>query len=395
MVFHHFLFGLCVGCLSFLPFQEAWGDTPLFIYKSGTAYGFINATGDVVIEAQYVGVKEFREGLAAINVNDNLSLGQWGYIDRLGHMVIAPQYWLATSFHEGLAAVLPTGGVNWVYIDTTGQEVINRLTEKKPFIYGAQPFKNGVACVEASKDRTAFKRTEGFQTQKRTGQKGMWGFVNASGRVIALDFDHAMSFVEGFAVVEKDGKYGYVTPDGKFAILPKFEKANSFSEGLACVQVKNKYGYINAVGEFVVEPVYDLGGSFSEGFARVKTKGKYGFIDALGQVVIAPIYDRVLGFSEGYAVVAQNGKYGFVDVSGKLLGDKTFDFAQDFSEGLAAVKVDGKWGYIDAAGQWIIDPQFDLIQSFDQGLARVGWGRSWADAKWGYVDKLGNLVDRE
>lgn len=395
MVIRKILFGLCMGCLSLLPFQEARGEEPLFIYKSGTAYGFINAMGEEVISAQYVGVKAFHEGLAAVNVNDNLSLGQWGYIDRLGKMVITPQYWLASSFHEGLAAVMPTGGVNWVYIDTTGQEMISRLTEQKPFIYGAQPFKNGVACVEAAKDRTAFKRTEGFQTQKRTGQKGMWGFVNASGHVISLDFDHAMSFVEGVAVVEKDGKFGYVTPDGQFAIPPQYGKAGSFSEGLACVLVKNKYGYINTAGDFVVDPVYDLGGSFSEGFARVKTKGKYGFIDASGQMVIDPVYDRALGFSEGFAVVIQNGKYGFVDVSGKLLGEQTFDFAQDFSEGLAAVKVGSKWGYIDTTGTWVIEAQFDLIQSFDQGLARVGWGRSWADAKWGYVDRLGHLVYRE
>jgi len=395
MVLRKLLLVLNMGCLLFLSFHDVCGEEPLFIYKSGTAYGFINATGEVVIQAQYVGVKEFREGLAAVNVNDDLSLGQWGYIDRLGNMVIAPQYWLASSFHEGLAAVLPTGGVNWVYINTASQEVISRLTEKKPFIYGAQPFKNGVACVEAAKDRTAFKRTEGFQTKKRTGQKGMWGFVDASGRVIALDFDHAMSFVEGLAVVEKDGKFGYVTPDGAFAIVPQFEKAGSFSEGLACVQVKNKYGYINRVGEFVVEPVYDLGGSFSEGFARVKTKGKYGFIDTLGHVVIDPVYDRALGFSEGFAVVVQNGEYGFVDASGKLLGDAMFEFAQDFSEGLAAVKVDGKWGYMDGTGKWIIEAQFDLIQSFDQGLARVGWGRSWADAKWGYVESNGSVVFKE
>ncbi|MGA1195902.1 MAG: WG repeat-containing protein [Candidatus Latescibacterota bacterium] len=395
MMLRKLLWGLCLGCLSFLSLQDVGGEEPLFIYKSGTSYGFINAMGHVVIDAQYVGVKEFQEGLAAVNVNDDMSLGQWGYIDPLGNMVIEPQYWLASSFSEGLAAVLPTGGVNWSYIDATGKVLISRLTEKKPFIYGAQPFKNGVACVEAAKDRTAFKRTEGFQSKKRTGQKGMWGFVDALGRVIALDFDHAMSFVDGLAVVEKDGKIGYVTPDGVFAIVPQFEKASSFSEGLACVQIKNKYGYINTSGKFVIEPIYDLGGSFSEGFARVKTKGKYGFVDATGNMVIAPVYDRALGFSEGFAVVVQNGKYGHLDRSGKMLADQVFDFAQDFSEGLAAVKVGDKWGYVDEMGNMVIEPQFDLIASFHEGLARVGWGRSWADAKWGYVDRMGKLVYRE
>ncbi len=180
-------FKVCLHFLIVLVFTTSvYAEEPLFIYKSGKKFGFIDQKGTEVIEAKYVAVKPFEEGLAAINVNDELSLGLWGYIDRKGKMLIEPQYWLASSFSEGLAGVLPSGGTNWSYINPTGQVVFDRLTDKKPFIYGAQSFNKGIACVEAATDRTAFKRTQDLQGKKTKGKKGMWGFVDKSGKVIAL-----------------------------------------------------------------------------------------------------------------------------------------------------------------------------------------------------------------
>ncbi|MEI6157440.1 MAG: WG repeat-containing protein [Atribacterota bacterium] len=47
------------------------------------------------------------------------------------------------------------------------------------------------------------------------------------------------------AIIEKDGRFGYVNNKGKEIIKPQYEKADFFSEGLAAVRVKGKYGYIN------------------------------------------------------------------------------------------------------------------------------------------------------
>lgn len=374
--------------------NNACADSPLFVFKSGKLFGFMDATGQVVVPAKYVGVKDFAEDLAAVNINDASSMGQWGFINRQGKEVIAPQFWLANSFQEGLAGVMTQGGIDWVYIDQTGQIVIDRLTDEKPYIYAAQPFKNGIACVEAAKDRTAFKRTKGFSNE-RSGQKGMWGFVDRTGEVIALEFDWATSFVDSLAVVLKDGKFGYVKPDGSWAIEPKFDRANSFSEGLACVQIKEKYGYVNQLGDMVIPLQYDLAGNFSEGLARVRVDGEYGFIDDAGAWMIAPQFDRVMAFSGGFAVVVRNGKYGYVDKTGTFIKEPMLQYGQAFSEGVAAVKVDGLWGYMDGTGQVVIAPQFDLAQSFENGLARVGWGRSWGDAKWGYINRDGQMIFRE
>jgi len=48
--------------------------------------------------------------------------GKWGYIDTTGKVVIQPQFVKARFFREGLAAVMV--GIKWGYIDTTGKIVI-------------------------------------------------------------------------------------------------------------------------------------------------------------------------------------------------------------------------------------------------------------------------------
>ena len=68
-------------------------------------------------------------------------------------------------------------------------------------------------------------------------------------------------------------------------IAPQFSYAADFSEGLAVVQQNGRYGYINPQGEWIVEPQYANAGRFSEGHARVQIGPRWGFIDAEGTVL--------------------------------------------------------------------------------------------------------------
>ena len=68
-------------------------------------YGFIDKTGQMVIEPQFIDVHDFTEGLAAVRVfKDGEHL--WGFIDRTGKMVIEPQWDDALFFVNGLCLVI-------------------------------------------------------------------------------------------------------------------------------------------------------------------------------------------------------------------------------------------------------------------------------------------------
>jgi WG containing repeat len=76
-------------------------------------WGYIDASGEFVIQPRFHGARGFSEGLAAVEVGE-----KWGFIDPKGEFVIQPQYDDATEFKMGLAAVAV--GDRWIYIDHSG-----------------------------------------------------------------------------------------------------------------------------------------------------------------------------------------------------------------------------------------------------------------------------------
>jgi len=109
-----------------------------FYYERGT-WGFIDKTGKVVIPPQFDWAMEFSEGLAAVEIRtetrtpnpkggvDIGTISKWGYINPTGEMVIQPQFDSAGTFKNGLAQVTIEGD-SWQdrtsgYIDKTGKYV--------------------------------------------------------------------------------------------------------------------------------------------------------------------------------------------------------------------------------------------------------------------------------
>ena len=67
-------------------------------------WGFVNKSGETVINPQFDHAGGFVEGLAPVR------MGRWGYVDASGQMQINPQFDKADVFSEGLAAVKFGGG---------------------------------------------------------------------------------------------------------------------------------------------------------------------------------------------------------------------------------------------------------------------------------------------
>lgn len=200
-----------------------------------------------------------------------------------------------------------------------------------------------------------------------------------------------------FGIIYKPGKWGYLDKDGKAVIHPQFDYALPFSEGLAIVGVNDKLGFIDKTGRIIIKPTFAPPvGNFHEGLAVVNSGGKYGYIDKTGNMVIQPQFRWVGDFSEGLATVNVSGKqgYGYIDKSGKLVIRSQFDQANPFSEGVAAVLKKGKWGYIDKTGKTVIARRFDAAWPFAEGLARVREEPCRNRCEEGYIDKTGTIVIR-
>ncbi len=105
---------------------------------------------------------------------------------------------------------------------------------------------------------------------KFSDKYGFVGVIKQKRVFINPQFDYAGNFYEGLAVVEQEGKQGYIDTTGEFAIPPHFDKAHDFSEGLARVKTDNKYGYIDKEGRFVISPQFDDASDFRDQYAKVK-----------------------------------------------------------------------------------------------------------------------------
>jgi hypothetical protein len=82
--------------------------------------GYLNTKGKWGIEPQFDGLKDFSEGLAAVNLGAKCGMGgKWGYITKEGKFAIPLKFLFAGQFHDGRACVTEKDGEQEV-IDKTG-----------------------------------------------------------------------------------------------------------------------------------------------------------------------------------------------------------------------------------------------------------------------------------
>jgi hypothetical protein len=56
---------------------------------------------------------------------------------------------------------------------------------------------------------------------------------------------------------QRDGQWGFITPDGKVAVDFRFGGVQAFSEGLAAVQLGRRWGFIDRRGRFMIPAQFD------------------------------------------------------------------------------------------------------------------------------------------
>ncbi|MEZ4826489.1 MAG: WG repeat-containing protein [Bacteroidia bacterium] len=169
-------------------------------------------------------------------------------------------------------------------------------------------------------------------------------------------------FIEGLALVEYRGKYGFV--DSAVSLMGIiYQDARPFSEGLAAVRMNNQWGFINRRQEMIIPYQYDNAKSFRQRLASVKSVGKWGVIDTQGNVVIPFTYEQPVEFEdiarlrnqEPWAVVYVDGKYQYINRKGEpMLKGMKFQYAENFSsDNRARVKRYEQWFQIDREGNCI------------------------------------------
>lgn len=106
-----------------------------------------------------------------------------------------------------------------------------------------------------------------------------------------------------------------------WVVPPQYDDVSkAFKENLAMVEVNGKVGFIDVYNRFVIQPSFDAGidlDGFSHGLAAVASKGLWGFVNKEGAWVIKPEYEDADNFNDNYvAAVKKDGKWGVIDMNG-------------------------------------------------------------------------------
>lgn len=248
-------------------------------------------------------------------------------------------------------------------------------------------------------------------------------------------------FYEGLAIVEVDGKFGFINRENDVVIEPKYYNVNDFHNGIALVQdnmfslayfintkgeiilmnrkfgvseyneglinckslTEKKWGFVDISNNFIIPPMYDYTSSFYEGMAaiiptligeKVNKKQFYGFVNKNNEVVIPPNFKIANGhFSEGLCCIWENGN-GYIDTKGAIVIPCEYLVGENFSDGLASVqlKKNKKQGFINKDGKMVIKPKFEHVESFENGIAKVTIGKDYSVYKDGYINKDGDYI---
>lgn len=244
------------------------------------------------------GLSSFHEGLAPVSNARGI-----GYIDKTGEWVVEPKYRNAGYFYEGRAWVA-NQDERVGFIDRLGREVVDLQ------YVTVGNFQDGMAMV-------------GIQNGRTRGI--LAGFIDKSGReVVKPQYEEVFDFSGGLAGVIRDGKLGFIDATGREIISPQYDYDDrdaykpEFIDGLARVGKRSEhireleYGYIDETGKEVVSLRYLNIGLFHEGLAWVDNGSNYGYVTKSGVEIVKPRYWRVGDFSEGLAPVYIDGAWGYI-----------------------------------------------------------------------------------
>lgn len=159
----------------------------------------INKNGDVVVTIkQALDVGPIYEGYAWFS-ND---YEKWGFIDKSGNKVIQPKFGHVSIFQDGLARVKTDKEGKWGFIDKTGVEII-------PMKYDdAGSFEEGLASVNVGLK---------YGSEGELVSRGKTGFIDKTGKVIIpLKYDSywGMVFKNGLALVTLNDEQFYIDKNG-------------------------------------------------------------------------------------------------------------------------------------------------------------------------------------
>lgn len=309
-----------VGCT-----PEIWDKIEGYIPYANleVRYGFVNESGDWVIEPIYLSARDFSNGFAFIHHNgkgfyinerneilgkayfdsgEDFNLfgapvheaGYAGYISDGGAYIIKPKYIRAYPIVNGFALVNEYGGSDYSYINLNSQESIINFSHI-----------GDIDINFASGDSSLLPYF---------CEDGKWGFINEIGELILpCEHDAVRIFSEGKAGVAKtqnsgDLLWNYIDTKGKRISSYEYSLVSDYKYGLTSVmKMKNNsetYYLLDDKGKKVTNKEYVIEPEIGSEYTFVMENWDEGYYIGPNKTVVKAVGKKIT-----HGCPFQNGKF--------------------------------------------------------------------------------------
>lgn len=368
-----------------------FNDDGLAIAMAEGKCGIINAKGNWIFQPVYVNIRPFVRDELAIAVGEN---GKMGVVNRKGDWILKPEI-------DTIRPIITIDGIDthtrFGRIDRQGRRGYSHFDGRWRVTY-----LNGYEAADGEKAYLASKAAAAVWPALAVVD-GKYGYISSQGQwAVKPTLDDAKPFnANGLASVKKGGKYGLMDANGAWVCPPKFDEIGyhnngQFSSyGLAIAKVDGKVGYIGIKGTWAIQPYLEYCHDFQDcGLAWARTqKGPDGILDARGNWVVSPgdyTIQHVYA-SAGVIKVYENSKYGMLSLSGETIFPLQFD-ALNHLDGsdFFYVEQNGLSGVIDKRGYWVIRPCFKAVEEYIETTVEMEALTSF-NSKY-FLGRSGNLI---
>ncbi len=317
-------------------------------------WGYIDLSGNKIIDAKYDDARDFSNELAAVNYK-----GKWGYINSSGKTVIKHLYKQTLDFNEERSFV-QTFDSKWMMINSDGDSITYLNCDN------FKPFKFGYAAV-ANKD--------------------LWGIIDTLGEELIPMLYQSITSIDGNSFIyQRQSKWGILSFENEKLVDLKYSRiyppVNGYirlkdHSGVKLLNIETKE--VSQSFELIFDFYYDL--------TIAKRNIQYVLINSDFDIIKKLDYEKIEFCGSRFWKYKQDGKWGVLDDQAEMISEAKFDILNRFNSNKAAFMIDDEWGYVNSDGSYMLDPLLPLAWDFKNGFARVV-GRSG----YGMIDTSGSMI---
>ena len=291
----------------------------LYLVELKGKFGLVNSKNEIILKIIYSEIGELVSDRATIELKVDKTTEKYGYIDSSGNIVIETKFKFAFNFIHDFAVVEQFNKFDSMSDDEWMKELdsddfyYNFFESENSGGYGLIN-KTGDIIVPFIYDEINFYETMNFNSEGflvTACKNEEWGIIYMGSRnIFSNELNKKLQLTKEF-------KFKYLDEDDILNQLDQHVKILDF-EILKPVRKNNKYGFEDLNQELIIEYQFDNYYPFENGLCRVEKNSKFGIINLKGDVLVDFIYDDIWFLNDSISVT-RNQFFFYLDPEGKEL----------------------------------------------------------------------------